>query len=42
MEENIIAAQEIGINAYQFIPENYSHIYREANLFFDWNRPYGS
>lgn len=38
LEENINAAKAIGMNAYQFIPENFDLIYNKANSFFSWNK----
>jgi len=37
LEENINVARAIGMNAYQFIPENFELIYSKANSFFSWD-----
>ena len=36
LEENVLAARDIGIQAYQFIPDNHEYIFNKANEFFDW------
>ncbi|QBG47420.1 HAD family phosphatase [Verrucomicrobia bacterium S94] len=36
LAENVAAAREQGIEAYQFIPENYEEIERKAYEFFGW------
>ena len=36
LEENIIAAKSAGMNAYQFIPQNYEEIKATAAKFFEW------
>ena len=36
LEENVLAAKDIGIQAYQFIPDNHEYIFNKANEFFEW------
>lgn len=36
MKENILAAKELGICSYQFIPETINEVFIKANSFFKW------
>ena len=38
LEENIKMARTLGMNAYQFVPENYELIFNKANSFFSWDK----
>ena len=38
LEENTFAARKQGINAHQFIPDNYENIFKKANSFFKWEK----
>ena len=36
LEENVTAAKSVGMNAYQFVPNNYEEIKIAATKFFGW------
>ena len=36
LAENIEAARELGMQAHQFVPENYEVVKEQASAFFDW------